>query len=218
MLYGRVEVAKKCGPSGRALAHRLDELDYDGPIIHFGFAGKYVDKYLALRRMEEAGIPVPELNPSDYPMVGRKSRHRGGSGLWICHSEYDRRRAMVRGATHFLAFIENAREFRVHVVAGKSIKISEKIGGGSTKNFKAGARFYYPWDLDDKDRLREIGKAAVLALNLPFGAVDVLYKDDEFYVLEVNSAPCLTNTKSDTLERYAQAFIKEHDEKTESDY
>jgi len=92
-------------------------------------------------------------------------------------------------ATHFMEYINIEREFRVHVVNGKSIKISEKIGGG---NHSRGAKFSYPHDFNHKKTLRRVSRAAVAALGLDFGAVDVIYSGEKFYVTEVNSAPALT--------------------------
>ena len=47
--------------------------------------------------------------------------------------------------------------------------------------------------------------AAVVALGLDFGAVDVVYnvKEQKAYVLEVNSAPGLSGT---TLDKYVEVF------------
>ena len=63
-------------------------------------------------------------------------------------------------------------------------------------------------DVAIPDMLCPIAIQAVNLLDLDFGAVDIIYKDDEFYVLEVNTAPSLTSN-SDILERYVKAF-KEH--------
>jgi D-alanine-D-alanine ligase-like ATP-grasp enzyme len=38
-----------------------------------------------------------------------------------------------------------------------------------------------------------------------------MYRDGRFYVLEVNTAPCLTDLNSDTLARYVRAFTSETD-------
>lgn len=208
-----VRIAKGCKPSGRLLKQHLEEEGYDGSTVNWGFAGKYADKYLALRTMRDAEVPVPALYDGlglhdirEYPVVARTSTHRGGSGFWLCKNYLEWRLAVGFGATHAMQYIEDAREFRVHVVDGESIKIAEKIGGGVTKNFKNGARFQYPYDFNRKVTLRRVAKQAVAGLGFDFGAVDVLYKDKHFYVLEVNRGPNLTS-KSDTLERYVNAFM-----------
>jgi D-alanine-D-alanine ligase-like ATP-grasp enzyme len=53
--------------------------------------------------------------------------------------------------------------------------------------------------------LRELGVAAVAAVGLDFGAVDIIWNQtqDRCYVLEINTAPGLCNT---TCQKYAEAF------------
>ncbi|HET7630454.1 MAG TPA: hypothetical protein VFK03_03705 [Candidatus Saccharimonadales bacterium] len=219
-------------PSGRALARELYQRGYNGPGINFGElyenclnAPQAVrlasNKKQALYTMRSAGVPVPALyEPREAiaaaqhtPLVGRPSYHRKGRHFYLCQTPAAVPHAISRGATHFLEYIEGAREFRVHVVNGKSIKISEKLGGGVTRNFEAGARFYYPEDFHHKKTLRRVAKQAVEALGLDFGAVDVLWKDGNFFVLEVNTAPCLTNQNSDTLARYGRAIQEAYDDR-----
>lgn len=222
-------------PSGQTLEDALRQGGYDGPDINFGYGMRRnalnapealrlaANKRLALEKMAETDVPTPRLvygdeamNPNDngspYPIVGRPDSHRQGRGFWLCNSGSDVERA-VRGtrrkaaATHFMEFIEAEKEFRVHIVNGKSIKISEKVGGG---NHGQGATFRYPEDFNHKKTLRRTAAAAVEALGLDFGAVDILWADDQPYVLEVNSAPCLTDHYSDTLSRYVNAFLEEY--------
>jgi len=49
------------------------------------------------------------------------------------------------------------------------------------------------------------GLASVMALGLDFGAVDIVYNenDNKAYVLEINTAPGLSGT---TLEKYVEVF------------
>lgn len=155
---------------------------------------------------EENGVPMPrlvdgevcrfELNRQgiDYPLVGRPDRHTKGRGLWLCNNIDDVRRALrgtrkKKAATHFMEYIADApHEYRVHIFRGKSIRISEK-------------KFFTDED-GKKDyttikptgpvkHVRKAAKAAVLALGLDFGAVDILANDKECWVLEVNAAPGL---------------------------
>lgn len=143
-----------------------------------------------------------------WPVVGRKSFHSKGRGLWICHDLNDAIRAIRRGATHFTELIPDAIEFRVHVfwLNGKylSIKASEKVEGrGIIRTHARGWRFVAPYHIDELKLARKSAKQAVACLKLDFGAVDVLVTD-RAYVLEVNSAPTLTDLNSDTLARYAE--------------
>lgn len=227
-----VHFGRKCRPSAVALSRALNEEGYEGRNINFGIvSGEHgainrphaIANAVNKRRMRQIfrdnEVPMPRLldldNAGDwnYPVVGRPDQHRKGRGFWLCRTPYGvakatRGRKRKKAATHFMEFIEAEREFRVHVVAGQSIKISEKIGGdGTAKNHARGAYFQYPQDFSHKKTLRRAAKQAVEALELDFGAVDILWANDKPYVLEVNTAPCLTDENSDTLERYVSAFI-----------
>jgi hypothetical protein len=219
---------KKVRRSARALGAALDRAGYSGPPINLGWSDTpYVDcinkpdavataanKRIALWTLEAAGVPtllVGDTFPPDiFPVVGRPDYHREGRHFYVC-SDYDQVwKASLRQrpvATHFQRLIVPDHEFRVHIVHGQSIKISEKFGGG---NHAAGASFHYPHDFHHKKTLRRTAKAAVAALGLDFGAVDVLWKDQP-YVLEVNSAPGLSDPHSDTLTRYVDAFMYHFD-------
>jgi len=163
------------------------------------------NKRVALTLMAAQGVPVPEFT-TDLPAVARPDKHFGGSGFFLCQTFDDVLWADEHGATHLLAFIEGGREFRVHVAFGKSIKVAEKIGGNPLiRNFKHGSKFMYPQNFEHKKTLRKLAKRAVRVLGLDFGAVDIIWKDGKWYVLEVNTAPSLTSN-SDVLDRYIKAF------------
>lgn len=190
---------KKTAPSGRLLAERLKEEGYDGPDIIWG---RLNNKREALEIWRDNDIPIPPMF-YDYPgspSVGRPDFHSKGRYMYFSPQKKYKRRP-----THWLEWIEADREFRVHVVYGKVIKLSEKTPVG---NFKQGeSYFHYPSDFPKKKSLRELAVRAVEALGFDFGAVDVLWTANRgFFVLEVNTAPCLTNEKSDTLQRYVEAF------------
>lgn len=216
----KVHYGKKTRPSGRILQREL--MGVYGRPINFGYQRAWdgvnspqaiklaSNKRIALEVMREAGVPVPK-SVTDVPCVARPDKHFGGSDFYLCQTIEDVMWAEEHGCTHMLEYIEGGREFRVHVAFGKSIKIAEKIGGNSVvRNFKHGSTFMYPQNFSHKKTLRKVAKEAVMSLGLDFGAVDVIYKDKRFYVLEVNSAPSLTSA-SDTLERYVRAF-KENNE------
>lgn len=177
---------------------------------------KAVNKLEALKYLKENGVNVPtfsELAPElKLPLIGRTNRHAKGRGLWVCRTWEGANRAISEGAEHFLELIEDALEFRVHVFKFnhryRSMKLSEKVEGrGVVKNYRNGWRFVYPYHWEEAKLARRAAKSAVKALELDFGAVDVIVKNGETYVLEVNTAPSLTDTNSDTLSRYAQKIL-----------
>lgn len=219
----KVYYGPKTRLSGRILQRELRGIP--GQPINFGYqrggtinSPKAVrlasNKRKALQAMAEAGVPTPEVFSPDQArvmaweirLVGRPDKHYGGSEFYLCNGTNEVRDAIEQGCTHFLEYIEGGREFRCHVAFGKSIKIAEKIGGDSViRNFKHGSTFMYPQDFNHKKTLRNLSKKAVMCLGLDFGAVDIIWKDDKWYVLEVNSAPSLTSN-SDILQRYVKAF------------
>lgn len=170
---------------------------------------------------QEHGVPMPKLvadidnvhtEEFSFPIIGRPDRHSKGRGLWLCHNWQDVLKA-IRGtrrkkaATHFMEYIIAPREYRVHIFMGKSIRISEKLFGQrgltSTGDYITGKPRH------NVKHVRKAAKAAVRAVGLDFGAVDILADDNDCYVLEVNAAPGLGGS----LPRlYAETFIKWYEE------
>jgi glutathione synthase/RimK-type ligase-like ATP-grasp enzyme len=224
---------KKTRKSARVLQAELEQKNYTGT-INFGNSrlnryyenvlnkpeavGNTVNKLNALRLFDAYGLNTTLITEdeartavlSGSTVIGRKTYHTKGYGMYMCYTLAGIRRAKRLGSSHFLKYISNAREFRVHIVNGQSIKLSEKFAppGVIKRNHRHGTIFSYPYDFNHKKTLRRVAKEAVECLGLDFGAVDILYKDDTYYILEVNSAPCLTDTNSDTLERYVTAFTQ----------
>lgn len=109
---------------------------------------------------------------------------------------------------------EFAREYRIHSFLGKSIRAGIKAprdGYGPTgialhpwiRSWDGGWRIKYD-GVSSKRRHRELAHAAVAALGLQFGAVDIGEKaDGSLIVLECNRAPGVENG---TVESYAAAI------------
>lgn len=224
---------KKVKRSGRALSQALEDQGYDGLPINWGNStawcnrldqavinkpeavAKAANKRVALHILRDNNVPVALVDDptSHFPVVGRPDYHSQGRWLRYIEDQHQLQRDLRinkrHPTTHYQQFVSTAREFRVHIVNSESIKISEKISpdqDARVKNHRFGAKCVYPWDFEHKKTLRRIAREAVAALGLDFGAVDLLYKGGEYFVLEVNTAPCLTDPHSDTLERYVAAF------------
>lgn len=189
----------------------------------------------AMREMfRDAGVPMPRLYPIELAesaiaaglllgnplrLLGRPDFHTRGKGYWLCaeHAAVQRalrgtRRKMA--ATHFMEYIPLGiapKEFRVHVFKGKSIRISQK---SYTEDRKDYTTVKPDPDLPRKP-LRHAATAAVGALGLDFGAVDILASDDQcsVWVLEVNCAPGLGGSMP---RAWARTFIN-HMEGEEDD-
>ena len=199
------------------------------------------NKKQARRTFAEQGIPAPRLftrasqiRKADLPVVGRISYHKKGKGFWLCKTLPQVERALEGGATHFMEYVPNAREYRVHTFVKAraltseerdpedyaSIKISEKVWTGEGASSAAGPQrnHQYGWSFlgpqgrreEELDVVRRAAKQAISALGMDFGAVDVMYnlRNKLPYVLEVNSTPSLANEQADTCHRYADRILR----------
>jgi glutathione synthase/RimK-type ligase-like ATP-grasp enzyme len=158
------------------------------------------DKLRALRTLREAGILVPDFGTSPDPTweryLGRSRKGYGGTdiivlptGLGDTHSSE---------AEFYTRYVPNTREYRIHVFAdavirvqGKYLDFPEQHTNPYIKNYAQGFRFRTPDKKLNADRT-EAAIAAISALGLVFGAVDLLIGEDRrAYILEVNTAPKL---------------------------
>ena len=186
------------------------------------------NKRLARIRFKAKQISAPtlwltfeDIPKNEFPVVGRTSYHMKASGFWFCKSKEEARKAQQSGATHFMKFIKDTREFRVHVfsttlkpqciddyIVGKlSEKVpTEDVSGTIIKNHDHGYHFLGPTDRDQVvlNRVRNLAKEVLCKFGMHFGGVDIIYSllRQKAYVLEINSTPCLTDTVSNTIDIY----------------
>lgn len=110
----------------------------------------------------------------------------------------------------YVQYKKKRKEYRIHVFNGGIIDIQQKkkrAGGVASSYIRSHANgwvFCRELDFLPNDATTQAIEA-VNALGLHFGAVDVIWneQEDKSYVLEVNTAPGLENT---TVEKYGQAF------------
>lgn len=215
-------------PSARRVAEASGEIElvnnsYEEVDINWGRASANAvlnadpsgtsNKRLMREAFRDAGVPMPELYPLDgiqFPAIGRPDRHTKGRGLWRVNSEADVAQALQgrvyrngkrkAAATHFMAYVDAPKEYRVHVFRNRVIRLSEKDfsvpdeGRNYTTRSAVG---------QDVSHLRNAAKMAVSAVGLDFGAVDILSDGSQAWVLEVNSSPGLGGTMP---ELYARVF------------
>lgn len=183
------------------------------------------NKRLMRQLFAQNGVPMPKLftleeaieyvGNTGKPVIGRPDRHSKGRGLWKCLTIRDIMKAIVgtrkkRAATHFMEYIDTPREYRCHVFLGKSIRLSEKDFDSDRSDARTARGLY----VTKKPRhnvahVRKAAKKALKAVRMDFGAVDVLADDNNAYVLEVNSAPCLGGSLPAL---YSKKFREWHDE------
>ena len=190
----------------------LPHLDTDRT-INRSEAIKRTGKISTFRLLADADVPIPEWTTDsrvavswEAPYLGRTTDDRGGRGITI----YSRGEVCGRHPL-YTRLVENAREYRIHVVGDDVVSLQRKYleyphldrHNGIIKNHSNGYAFKTP-EKDLNSSRKEAAIAAVKALGLDFGAVDmVIDEEGKEYVLEVNSAPALSPMR---VEQYLQAL------------
>lgn len=172
-------------------------------------------KHYAFRDMRRDGVSIPnfweniEDIPEDvrWPVVCRTILNgHSGRGIVIANG-----RDELVPAPLYVEYVPKQQEYRVHVVSGTVICTQQKrrIHEHPNPNWQVRNRSngfcFARADVQPPDSVTANAIAAVAALGLDFGAVDVVWNDrrERAYVLEVNTAPGL---EGQTVLDYAEAF------------
>lgn len=159
----------------------------------------------ALQREAPVARPAPQVE-----WIGRSNSHVGGDDLLTPTQRPD----------YWSKKLTFTTEYRVHSFMGRSIRAGQKVlRDGFTLTGQTGLQTASPWirsheggwriayDGSVKQRHRDIAHAAVSALGLDFGAVDIGEKaDGSVIVLEVNRAPGLEGGSVDAYARAIQSW------------
>ncbi len=178
------------------------------------------DKLATFKKLQASNVPTVDWTDSHSVAQDwlKENRHVfarkylsacGGAGIVEMKALED----MV-DAPLYTIYKKKKAEFRVHVVAGKVIAVQEKrrrkdytgVIDNQIRNFDRGWVFCRD-NITPPPMLKTTAVAAVKALGLDFGAVDIIWneKDNQCYVLEVNTAPGL---EGQTVVDYTNAFTK----------
>lgn len=121
---------------------------------------------------------------------------------------------LPRAQLYTKALLQERREFRIHVMDGKITYVQQKRrrdGFRENENYSNLVRnhhtgwIYATQNADVCDEAKREAIKAINALGLDFGAVDVITRRGEAWVLEVNTAPGMSGTN---LETYANNFTR----------
>lgn len=177
------------------------------------------NKLETFRRLQANNVSIPPfttdrasaqvwLNEGHEVLVRTLLESSGGRGIEV----YSDRRSQIPRAPLYVQYIKKMNEYRVHVFNGQVIDITEKkrrreFDGerdAHIRNLDNGYVFVRD-NVQAHESVGPLAIAAVQALGLDFGAVDIIYnrRRNQAYVLEVNTAPGLEGT---TVERYADAI------------
>lgn len=184
------------------------------------------DKRNSLDVLSDAGVTVPAYSDyardvgsphgdSDlsYPVLGRSQNHSQGADINLILQQRD---LELTDNDFFVQYEPTQMEYRVQVFDGEIVKVHEK----RLETEAANDEDYTPYIRNHQknwvfvnergstpDAVREQAIEAVDALDLDFGAVDVIHTEDtarsdaEVQVLEVNTAPTLDENN---LRRYGE--------------
>ena len=177
------------------------------------------DKYEQLVRIREAGVLVPPTympddNPPKFPLLGRKRQHHGGTDIKPVMMKKEMAWRAASGIDFFTEYIPWETEYRVWVFRDKHLGTYEKVMGSPHKYKRLGANvdngfvFNRLRRNDIPPTIVQSATSAVRALDLDFGAVDVLKGEDgHLYTLEVNTAPGVSSATNMALQGLADQIV-----------
>jgi len=176
------------------------------------------NKLLTFQRLKEAGVSTPEFTTnhdeahdwlrSGIAVVERNTlTTHSGQGIIIRNGNSAQISPDCRLITKY---VKKSAEYRVHVFKGRVIDVQQKRTRRDTfidyqvRSYNNGWVFCRE-DCSPDNSVLEESIAAVQALGLDFGAVDVIWNShyEKAYVLEVNTAPGIVGT---TLNSYVAAI------------
>jgi glutathione synthase/RimK-type ligase-like ATP-grasp enzyme len=170
--------------------------------IHFAS-----DKRGSRKVFADAGIApktwldIAEMDmPLRGPVVVRRATHHQGRWLHLCNDEASVRAAVgLYGANNYYIseYIPKVAEYRVFLCQGRVVWVAKKTPANAEAvawNVAKGGRFdnvnWGDWPL----KAVRIAREAFMMSKLDFGGVDIMVdKDNNCYVLEINSAPSQTS-------------------------
>jgi hypothetical protein len=193
-------------------------------------AGKY-DKLQELEVMARAGISIPptwtpeeggtKLKPLfggidlSFPLLARKKNHMHGKDIMPVLQVEEIPFRYRAGGEFFTQYINRETEFRVWVYRRRHLATYQKVMKYPEKYRFIGCNYRngFMFDIVRRENLPQpaidLAAKAVQALQLDFGAVDVLLgKDGKFYVLEVNTAPGVQGLTREGINRLADKVVK----------
>lgn len=175
-----------------------------------------VNKLTTLELLQRSGIPTPEWTTNigvaqewlddEFKVVERNTLNGSkGEGIRILNNDSEQ----PVQAPLYTKLIERAREYRVHVFDGQVIDLQQKKrregndSDGTIKNLANGWVFVRDDITPPPRSIFDVSVRAVQALGLDFGGVDVLVKDGQCYVLEIN---CAVGLEGSTINSYVNAI------------
>jgi len=185
---------------------------------HIQLSSNKLHAYCALK---EADINVPPFTTqpnkaAEWSSMGKRLFARtilkGHSGAGIIEVPRYTAREGLPSAPVYTEYLHKKQEYRLHVVGDEVIDIQAKRRKLSTPDSEvnwhirsnANGFIFCRSRLTLPTGTKTLAVRAVKALNLDFGAVDIIIHEATPYILEVNSAPGLSPT---TVASYAASLL-----------
>lgn len=129
--------------------------------------------------------------------------------------------AEIVPAPLYTKYKKKAQEFRVHVFQDKVIDVQEKRrenGAKEKENYNQYIRSHQNgWvfcreGIEEPPQLRSVAFAAINALGLDFGGVDIIYNkaENQCYALEVNTAPGIEGQTISSYQQAIENYVQNH--------
>lgn len=156
------------------------------------FRKKLYDNGLTMRTSTSYN-EIKDLIQGGGKWLLRENNHFGGKNIYVIETLHDLLNHYEYGM-YLSEFIDKEKEFRVFVTQGRVVFVVEKLVEDKTSvawNVHAGGRFENVRRGDWNLKVLDYAIKAVLLAGLDYGAVDVMIKGDDVYVLEVNTSPTM---------------------------
>lgn len=174
-------------------------------------------KLASFKAFNEAQVQVPRFTENkrdaerfNFPVVCRTVlRGHSGAGIVIANNA-----AELVNAPLYTEYVKKKDEYRVHVlrdtaffIQRKARKLDNENPNWQVRNLAGGFVFVEEQENQVPPEVLRQAKAAIAALGLDFGGVDVMWNDREqkAYVLEVNTACGLEER---TADRYRAQIVR----------
>jgi hypothetical protein len=194
---------------------------YTGTVPSLNSQAGRLDKYEQGLALQKAGVSVvPHLTAEqarreNRVLLARKRNHVGGKDIMLVLEPSDVDLRLRAGAQFFTPYIPSAREYRVWIYRRQHLGTYQKVLAHPERykkvgrNFDNGFAFNLVRSQDVPRDAVELASAAVEALQLDFGAVDVLQgRDGQFFVLEVNTAPGVEGENRQVIQALAEKIAR----------
>lgn len=203
----------------------------DKPALNANAGGRTkLDEMGILSRAGITTVPtwIPDaLNPNNplkpliggqrltYPLLARAETHMHGKDIMMVLQPEDVPLRYAAGASFFTSYVHRDTEYRVWVYRRRVLGTYQKVMLYPEKykyvgcNYRNGFGFKYVRAEDSPTLALNMATNTVHAMQLDFGAVDILRgKDGVYYVLEVNTAPGVAGLTREGIKKLADKMAK----------